>query len=245
MGAEMPSEIRKSFHQQLDEVRQDVIQLAAMVVEIIPRATQALLDADLVAAQAVIDNDDNLDVKSLEIEEKCLALLALQQPMAGDLRAIMTAIRLNWDLERAGDLAVNICKTIRRMYGTPIDPKLRGLVIDMSEEAYRLTRLAIDAYAEENVALAAALEDMDDRLDALQRDFVLAIIERHEKFGLSLNAAVQLALVARYYERLGDHAVNIGERIQYMVTGWLPEQIGAARADVRARTADERNTNTN
>jgi phosphate transport system protein len=232
-------EIRKSFHQQLEDIKQDVIELAAMVVESIPRATQALLDADLTAAQAVIDYDDVLDAKSLEIEEECQRLLALQQPMASDLRVIMTAIRLNWDLERAGDLACNICKTIRRMYGTPIEPKLRGLIMQMSEEAYRLTRLAIDAYAERNVALAAALEDMDDRLDGLQRDFVIALIEQHDRTVMPLQSAVQLALVARYYERLGDHAVNIGERIQYMVTGWLPEHTGAARAEIKKRAAAE------
>jgi phosphate transport system protein len=163
----------------------------------------------------------------------------LQQPMASDLRVIMTAVRLNWDLERAGDLACNICKTIRRMYGTPIEPKLRGLIVQMSEEAYRLTRLAIDAYAERNVALAAALDDMDDRLDALQRDFVIALIEQHDRTVMPLQSAVQLALVARYYERLGDHAVNIGERIQYMVTGWLPEHTGAARAEIKKKTAAE------
>jgi len=232
-------ETRKTFHHQLDDVRQNVIELAAMVVESIPRATQALLDADLTAAQAVIDYDDVLDAKSLEIEEECLRLLALQQPMAIDLRVITTAMHLNWDLERAGDLACNICKTIRRMYGTPIEPKLRGLIVQMSEEAFRLTRLAIDAYAEKNVALAAALEDLDDRLDALQRDFVLALMEHHGRSGdISLQSAVQLALVARYYERLGDHAVNMGERIQYMVTGWLPEHTGAAPAEIKKKTAE-------
>ena len=231
-------ETRKTFHQQLDDIRQDVIELAAMVVESIPRATQALLDSDLSAAQAVIDYDDVLDAKSLQIEESCQTLLALQQPMAKDLRVIMTAVRLNWDLERAGDLCCNICKTIRRMYGTTIEPKLRGLIVQMSEEAYRLTRLAVDAYAERNVALAAALEDMDDRLDALQRDFVMALIEHHERTSLPLQSAVQLALVARYYERLGDHAVNMGERIQYMVTGWLPEHTGAARAEVKKKAAE-------
>ena len=234
-------EIRKSFHQQLDDIKQDVIELAAMVVESIPRATQALLDADLTAAQAVIDYDDFLDAKSLEIDENCLRLLALQQPMASDLRVIMTAMRLNWDLERAGDLACNICKTIRRMYGTPIEPKLRGLIVQMSEEAYRLTHLAIDAYADRNVALAAALNDMDDRLDTLARDFVIALIEQHDRSIMPLQSVMQLVLVARYYERLGDHAVNVGERIQYMVTGWLPEHTGAARAEIKKRAAESLN----
>lgn len=234
----MAEEIRKGFHHQLDDVRQGVIELFALVCEAIPRATQAFLDGDLAAAQRVIDDDDYLDLKSIEIEEHCQRLLALQQPMARDLRAIMTAIRLNWDLERAGDLASNICKTIRRLYGSTIDPKLRGLLVQMNEEALRLMRAAAEAYAEENSALAAALEDMDDRLDTLQREFVLAAIEQHEQQKLPLQSAVQMALVARYYERLGDHAVNIGERIQYMVTGWMPEHNGAARAQLRRGQAD-------
>lgn len=231
-------EIRKSFHHQLDEVKQGVVELAAMVVESIPRATQALLDGDLNLAQAVIDYDDVLDAKSLEIEEQCQRLLTLQQPMASDLRAIMTAIRLNWDLERAGDLVCNICKTVRRIFGNPIEPKIRGLIAQMSDEAFKLTEIAVRAYEEGNVPLAAALDDMDDRLDSLQRDFIMANVDAHERGTTTLTSVVQLALIARYYERLGDHAVNMGERVQYMVTGWLPEHTGAARAEVRKKAAN-------
>jgi phosphate transport system protein len=235
----MTDEARKQFHHQLDEVKADIVRLAAMAGETIPRATQALLDGDLTLAQQIIDDDDVIDRQSIEIEESCLRLLALQQPMASDLRALMTAVKLNWDLERSADLSVNICKTVRRIYGISLTPHLRGVIEQMSEEAYRLMRLAVDAYVDGNAALAAALDDMDDRLDALQVDLIRAIFDAHESQGMPLLNAVQLALVGRYYERIGDHAVNMGERVTYLVTGWLPEHIGATRADVKARRSDD------
>jgi len=231
----MPDEARRSFHHQLDEIKTDIVRLAAMTTETIPRATQALLASDLSAAQQIIDDDDIIDQQSIEVEEACLRLLALQQPMASDLRAVMTAIKLNWDLERSADLAVNICKTVRRIYGVTLTPQVRGIIEQMSEEAYRLMRLSVDAYMDANLALAAALDDMDDRLDALQADFVKAIFDAHERDKMPLASAVQLALIGRYYERIGDHAVNIGERVQYMVSGWLPEHTGAARAEAKSR----------
>ena len=139
------------------------------------------------------------------------------------------------EIERSGDLVVNIAKTMRRIYGDELTPKIRGLVEQMSEEAAKLYKAAIDAYLDEDAALAAAIDDMDDILDALQKDFIESVIEAHEADKIDLNAAVQLALIARYYERIGDHAVNMGERVQYLVTGWLPEHGSAAIADARER----------
>jgi phosphate transport system protein len=154
--------------------------------------------------------------------------------MASDLRRIVTALKLNGELERSGDLAVNIAKAARRIYGTAVHPRLRGLIMSMSSEAARLQRLAIDAYAEGDASLAAALDDMDDRLDGLNKEFVQAIFEAHnDATSIDLQAAVQLALVSRYYERIGDHAVNIGNQVQFMVTGWMPEHTGAARVKAR------------
>lgn len=223
-------ELRGSFHDQLDSIRDTIVTLAAHVTEAIPRATEALIDNNLELAQEVIEGDYILDMLSLEIEERCYALIALQQPMASDMRAIVTAMKLNGEYERSGDLAVNICKGLRRSYGMKLTPALRGLITSMSDEAVRLTRLSVDAYAERHVGLAAALPDIDDRLDDLQVDFIQAIFEAHSNDELNLQETVQLALIARYYERIGDHAVNIGERVQYMVTGKAPESIGAARA---------------
>jgi phosphate transport system protein len=160
--------------------------------------------------------------------------------MARDLRAVVTAVKLSWEIERSGDLVVNVCKAASVLRGAPLDPRIRSLLERMSEQAQTLTCRAIDAYATDDVALAAALDDMDDTLDALQLEYVKVIIDSHERQGLELQTAVQLALVGRYYERIGDHAVNIGERTQYMVSGWLPEHTGAARAQARARQASAR-----
>lgn len=223
-------ELRGNFHEELDGVRDMIVTLAAHVTEAIPRATEALIANNLELAQQLISHDDQLDLLSLQIEERCYALIALQQPMAIDMRSIVTAMKINGEYERSGDLAVNICKGVRRMYGIQLSPTLRGLITSMSEEAVRLTRLSVDAYAEGNSGLASALPDIDDRLDDLQVDFIQEIFAAHNNGELKLEETVQLALIARFYERIGDHAVNIGERVMYMVTGESPEAAGAARA---------------
>ncbi len=227
------------FHEDLDSIRGMLVTLAAHVTEAIPRATEALVENNLELAQNVIAGDDVLDLLSVQIEERCYSLIALQGPMGSDMRRIVTAMKINGEYERSGDLAVNICKGVRRSYGMALTPTLRGLITSMSEEAVRLTRLSIDAYAEGHVGLAAALGDIDDRLDDLQSDFIEAIFAAAASGELSIQETVQLALIARYYERIGDHAVNIGERVQYMVTGESPEAIGAARADEGAISDDD------
>jgi phosphate transport system protein len=204
-----------------------------MLGEFIPRATDALLTNDMAAAQRLIETDDEVDAFTLQTEEKCYHLLALQQPMATDLRCIVTALWLTAEIERSADLMVNVAKGARRIYGASLDARLRGLIERMSEECARLYKLAIDAYAERNAGLASALDDMDDSLDDLHNDYIEAIFESHARNGVDLQQAVQLALIGRYYERVGDHAVNIGQRVEYMVTGWLPEHSGAARLAAR------------
>jgi phosphate transport system protein len=227
---------RSTFHQQLDDVRRDLIRAAARVTESVTRGTEALLALDLGEAEALIEADDEIDVLTLDIEDRCFTILARQQPMAGDMRAIVTAIRLTSEIERSGDLMVNVAKATRRLYGASIPLALHSLLRAMAEQAVQLYGLAMDAYADGDAALAAALDDMDDRLDQLHKDYIQAILELHADVR-DVQVAVQLALVGRYYERIGDHAVNIGERVQYMVTGWLPEHAGAAR--LAARTATE------
>jgi phosphate transport system protein len=228
---------RPTFHQQLDDVQRDLIRAAARVTESITRGTEALVTLDLAEAQALIDGDDEIDALTLDIEERCFTILARQQPVAGDMRAIVTAIRLTSEIERSGDLMVNVAKATRRLFGAEIPPALHGLLGAMADEAVRLYHLAMDAYAEGDANLAGALDDMDDRLDQLHKDYIQTILELHADVR-DVQAAVQLALVGRYYERIGDHAVNIGERVQYMVTGWLPEHAGAARLAARARDSE-------
>lgn len=232
------AELRKNFHEELEQVRQGIVRAAGLVTESIPRGTEAFLNSDLNEAQQLIEDDDILDSMTIDLEERCYRLLALQQPMASDLRQIMCALWITSEVERSGDLMSNIAKATRRIYGTTIDPKVRGMLVQMSEEAARLFRLAVDAYVERDTGLAAALDDIDDRLDELNIATVLAVFESHNEHGLDLQPAVQLALVCRYYERIGDHAVNIGERVRYMVDGWMPEHAGAARARMRESTVE-------
>ncbi|MXY80054.1 MAG: phosphate signaling complex protein PhoU [Chloroflexi bacterium] len=178
----------------------------------------------MAAAQEIIDADNILDDASRALEHHCQQLLALQQPMAGDLRTILAAMTINHELERSGDLVENIAKAMRRVYGIDFGPRLRGLITQMSEEATRLMRFAMDAFADGNSGLAAALDDIDDRLDRLNHQCLAMIVGEEGRAMGDLMSGVQLALIGRYYERIGDHAVNIGERVRYMVDGWRPGQ---------------------
>ena len=225
----MPTDIRKNFHQSLDQVRDDLVRMGGMVTEALGQATEALLAGDLQTAERLIHEDDRVDALQIDVEERIYQLFALQQPMATDMRTLVAALRLTAEIERSGDLVVNLMKATRRIYGVELDPKVRGLIAKLSEHVHRLFRLAMDDYADRNEGLAAALDDMDDVVDELHKEFIQSIFEVHEGGQLPLQTAVQLALVGRYYERIGDHAVNIGERVRYMVTGWMPEHTGAAR----------------
>jgi len=232
----MMNELRKSFHNELDDVRSELVHLAAFVTEAIPRATNILLTGDLEGADYIISGDDEIDARSLDLEDKCVQILALQAPVASDLRQILAALKMIAEVERSADLVCNICKAARRIYGHQLDPNLRGIITRMGEQAQQLYIAAIEAFVENDAAKAAAIDDMDNYLDALQKQFVQAIFESHSAGNIDLQVAVQLAVVARFYERIGDHAVNIGERVRYVVTGWMPEHKGAAR--YRQRTND-------
>jgi phosphate transport system protein len=217
------NEARKSFQDALDELRIDVIRLAALTTEAIAAGTQAFLDADLAAAEQVIENDDDIDQLTHEIEDSCYQLLARQQPMASDLRIVVSVLRIVHELERSADLMVNVAKTTRRLYPHSLDPKLRGIIQRMGEQAGTQTRVALDAFADSDPSAAAALSDMDDTMDELTKSLFRYILARSgtDDEGNVLTA-VQLALVGRHYERIADHAVTIGERVGFMVTGEHP-----------------------
>ena len=219
------NEARKSFQDALDELRIDVIRLAALTTEAIGAGTQAFLDADLTAAEKVIENDDDIDDLTHSIEDSCYQLLARQQPMATDLRTVVSVLRIVHELERSADLMVNVAKTTRRIYPHSLDPKLRGIIQRMGEQAGTQTRVALDAFADSDPSAAFALADMDDTMDDLTKSLF-----RHILAGSGPGAddegnvllAVQLALVGRHYERIADHAVTIGQRVGFMVTGEHP-----------------------
>jgi phosphate transport system protein len=193
------NDLRKGFHDDLDSARAELVRLAASVTEAIPRATAVLLDGDLEGADYIIQGDDEIDARSLDLEEHCYRILALQAPVASDLRQVVALLRMISDVERSADLVCNICKAARRIYGHELDPYL----------------------------------------DGLQKQFVQAIFESHAAGRIDLQVAVQLAVVARFYERIGDHAVNVGERVRFVITGWLPEHHGAQRFRLRVDETGE------
>ncbi len=210
---------RKVFHEELDQLHADAVRLAALASEAIQAGTSALLDFDLAAARQVIEGDKVLDDLTHSIEERTYLLLARQQPMAVDLRMLVTTLRIIHELERIGDLMVNVAKGARRLYPGPLDPKLRGIIDRMRVQATAQLQLATDTFAERDPARAAALEDMDDVMDDLQKELYRTIFSSTADDEAKVQRAVQVALLGRYFERIADHAVNIGERVTYMVTG--------------------------
>ena len=232
-------ELRRTLHKEIEGIRQEVLVLGRSVIEAIPRATAVFLKSDLEGADYLVQADDEIDARALSIEENCFQELALQSPVAGDLRQLVSMIKIAGELERSADLAVNICKAARRIYGQKIDPELTDLIAKMSEQAQQLFVSAMEAFEDNDAAKAAAIDDMDSFLDGLHRRFISEIFEIHALEAIDLQVAVQLAMVARFYERIGDHAVNVGERTRFIVTGWTPELKGAARYQARLDATGE------
>ena len=227
-------ELRKGFHTELSGVRAELGSMARFLNAAIDRATGVLLAGDLEGAEYLILGDDEIDARSLDLEDHCYRMLALQAPVAGELRQLVAILKMIGEIERSADLTVNIAKASRRIYGHTLPSNLSSLIAKMSEQARQLMTSALDAFETSDAAKAAALDDMDSFLDGLQRQFVQAVLESHSEGRIELQVAIQLAVVARFYERIGDHAVNIGERVRFLVDGWRPEAKGADRH--RAKT---------
>ena len=131
------SDIRSEFHHDLEDVRTGIARLSAGVTELIPRATQVLLDGDLEGADIVIEGDHEFDERSLELEEHCFSIMALQAPVASDLRLLVASVKIIADVERSADLCVNICKAARRLYSHELDPAVRGMIHKLGVQATR------------------------------------------------------------------------------------------------------------
>lgn len=232
------NDLRAGFHGDLEEIRDAIVRLGATVIDLIPRVTAVLLEQDLEGAEYVILGDDDVDARATSIEERALSLLALQAPVAGDLRQVATALKISSEMERSADLCCNICKAARRIYGHELDPKLRGIIQKLSDQAQAEYRQALDAYASVDAVRAAALPDIDSFLDDLHRQFIQQILESHAAGTIDLQVAVQLALVGRFYERLGDHSVNLANKVRYIATGWLPEHESRSNSDQPGTPSD-------
>jgi phosphate transport system protein len=213
------TETRRVFHEELDDLTRDVVRLGAMAAEAIEGGTGALLDADLAEVNRVAADDKAIDDLTHDIEQRTYLLLARQQPMAVDLRTLVTILRVIHEIERCGDLMVKVAKAARRLYPTELEPRIRGIVDRMREQARLQLHLAVEAFADRDQARAAAVDDMDDVMDELQKELFQVIFANHAQDDDAIRRAVQIALVGRFYERIGDHAANIADRVGFMVTG--------------------------
>jgi phosphate transport system protein len=210
--------MRDAYHEELDAITEALVDLGNLVASAMGRATTALLDADLQIAETVIGGDSVIDDRYHEIEERAFDLLARQQPVATDLRILVTSLRMVADIERAGDLALHVAKVARRRYPhSAIPNELRSTLLEMGQVAERIMTKAGDVIARRDVELAAELEADDDQMDDLHRKLFTVILSDAWKGGIE--SAIDITLVGRYYERFADHAVSVARRVVYLVTG--------------------------
>jgi phosphate transport system protein len=210
--------MRDAYHEELDGITEALVDLGNLVGSAMGRATTALLDADLQLAEGVIAGDSTIDQRYHEIEERAFDLLARQQPVATDLRILVTSLRMVADIERAGDLALHVAKVARRRYPLSAIPvELRTTILEMGQIAERIMAKAGDVVAGRDVALAAELEQDDDRMDDLHKALFGVILSDAWQGGVE--SAIDVTLVGRYYERFADHAVSVARRVVYLVTG--------------------------
>lgn len=210
--------MRDTYHEQLQEVGDGLIEMSRLVGSAVSKATTALLDADLDEAEHVITSDQAVNDLYHQLDDVAVQLLARQQPVATDLRAIVTALRMSSDLERVGDYAVHIAKVARRRHPATVVPvELRSTVLEMGQAATRITVKAGTVIATRDLTLAAQLLADDDTIDDLHRQLFEQLLSG--SFDHGVEAAIDLALVGRYYERLADHAVSVSHAVTYLVTG--------------------------
>lgn len=209
---------RSNFHQSIEELQADVLKMGTLVEEAIYHAVKSLAKMDVKLAEAVVAQDDKIDEMTISIEEKCLKLIALQQPMAGDLRVIGMALKIATDLERIADHAVDIAKTTIRLSGETLVKPLIDIP-RMADMAKDMLRESLTAYVERSIPRAEALAEKDDEVDKLY-SFIFEEITGMMGNDRSTNRQVtHLLMVARYLERVADRATNIGEWVIYMING--------------------------
>ena len=213
--SEQPHELRRQFHQRLDDIDAKVVRLFALVTESVAAATDTLLAGDTEAARQVTQQDCLVDQLEAELEEVTEHELLTQTPMAGDMRFLVSVLRVVPELERSGDLAEHIAQRAAAGLALRLTPVLRGLLEQMGGICSNMWRLAADAWIERDGSAHADLDSADDQLDLLQERLVREL----ERADISLPDALQTTLLARFYERLGDHAVHISARIRYLVHG--------------------------
>ena len=218
--------MRTSYHDDLDQIRADLVEMTRLVGLAVSRATYALVESSAEAAEQVISGDEAINALYREVEARSYELLARQQPVASDLRGLVSNLRMVVDLERAGDYAVHLAKIARRRAPQAAVPlALQDTVRAMGRVAEAITVKAGTVIATQNVGLAAELQDDDDDMDRLQRQLFHALLQQGD--GDRTETAIDVTLAGRFYERLADHAVAVAGRVVFAVTGLHSNEAGS------------------
>jgi phosphate transport system protein len=208
-------ELRKRFHQQLDELDARVIRLFALVTEGVAAASESLLAGDTDMARELAERDALVDQLEDDLEQVAERELLMQTPMARDMRFLVSVLRVVPELERSGDLAEHIAQRAATGLALRLTPTVRGMLEQLGTTCVEMWQGAADAWAERDADAAERLDIADDRMDSLHDQ----LVEELERADIALRDALQTTLVGRFYERLGDHAVHIAERIRYLAVG--------------------------
>lgn len=210
--------MRAAYDEELIAVNEDLVKMTRLVGTAMNRATQSLLNADLDLAEQVIASDAQVDALTGSVEERCFDLVALQQPVARDLRVIIGALRIAASLERMGDLAEHVAKQARMRYPRPAIPQeLRGTFAEMGGLAEAIVAKTGAVIASKDVALAADIAAHDEDMDRLHRELFRIVLSPTWTHGIE--SAIDVTLLSRYYERYADHAVSVTRRVVTIVTG--------------------------
>src|SRR6476646_3179901 len=207
----------RHFQEELDILKTRLLEMGGLAEERVSRAVQGLAARDLTMVDGVLGGDEPINELHIEVDDRCLKLLALHQPMAADLRAIMAAVKINTDLERVGDLAVNIAEAAKRYSTHPPVKKLVDIP-QMGDIAQEMLHDALDAFVRRDTVLAQAVLNEDDRLDGLKTQIFRELLDYMLKDPATVEPALDLILVSRHLERIGDHATNIAEDVIFMVS---------------------------
>src|SRR6476469_394703 len=210
--------MRTAYHEQLDALTDQLGEMCGLAGAAMERATQALLQADLVLAEQVITDHEQIAAMSARAEESAFVLLALQAPVAGDLRAIVSSIQIVADVDRMGALALHVAKVARRRHPQHALPEqVNGYFAEMGRVAVELGNSAQEVLLTHDPDKAARIDEEDDAMDDLHRRLFSVLMDREWKHGLA--AAVDITLLGRFYERFADHAVEVARRVIFQVTG--------------------------
>ncbi len=208
--------MQRHFHEELDALKQTLLAMGGLVEDQIRRVMNALVERDSDLAQEVIDRDAQVNAYDVEVDEKCVELLALHQPTAGDLRFLTTAMKIVTDLERIGDQAVNIAQ---RALELNREPQLKPYIDlpRMAEKAQRMVKESLDAFVTRDTELARRVRAEDADVDALNQQIFRELLTFMMEDARTIPRAIRLILIARFLERVADHATNIAEMVIYMV----------------------------